>query len=74
MVLDPGDTVLLYTDGLVESRKDIDEGQARLLALAAAHRTRPAAELPRYLVTRMHDVVLHADDTVVLALRRTASA
>lgn len=71
VVLAPGDTVLLYTDGLVESRKDLDEGQARLLALAEAHRALPAASLPRELVTRMHDVVLHADDTVVLALRRT---
>ncbi|WP_439379003.1 PP2C family protein-serine/threonine phosphatase [Amycolatopsis lexingtonensis] len=68
--LAPGDTLLLYTDGLVESRKDIDEGQARLLAVAETHRTHPAATLPRELVTRMHDVVRHADDTVVLALRR----
>ncbi|WP_033262599.1 PP2C family protein-serine/threonine phosphatase [Amycolatopsis vancoresmycina] len=74
VVIEPGDTVLLYTDGLVESRKDIDEGQARLLALAQAHRDRSTAGLPRDLVTRMHDVVLHADDTVVLALRRTAVA
>jgi serine phosphatase RsbU (regulator of sigma subunit) len=71
VVLGPGDTLLLYTDGLVESRKDIDEGQARLLALAETHRSWPAAGLPRELVTRMHDVVQHADDTVVLALRRT---
>ncbi|MET8851998.1 PP2C family protein-serine/threonine phosphatase [Amycolatopsis sp. NPDC004625] len=74
LVIEPGDTVLLYTDGLVESRKDIDEGQARLLDLAEANRTRPTAALPRELVTRMHDVVLHADDTVVLALRRTSVA
>ncbi|MEU5266357.1 PP2C family protein-serine/threonine phosphatase [Amycolatopsis sp. NPDC021455] len=74
VVLAPGDTVLLYTDGLVESRKDLDEGQARLLTVAAAHRALPAASLPRELVTRMHDVVLHADDTVVLALRRTPAA
>ncbi|MGW3993602.1 PP2C family protein-serine/threonine phosphatase [Amycolatopsis sp. NPDC004772] len=74
VVLDPGDTVLLYTDGLVESRKDIDEGQARLLALAGRLCAHPVADLPRELVTRMHDVVLHADDTVVLALRRTPFA
>ena len=71
VVLAPGDTVLLYTDGLVESRKDVDEGQSRLLALAERLCTHPAADLPRELVTRMHDVVLHADDTVVLTLRRT---
>ncbi|MER6798220.1 PP2C family protein-serine/threonine phosphatase, partial [Amycolatopsis mediterranei] len=74
VVLAEGDTVLLYTDGLVESRKDVDEGQSRLLKLAEAHRIRPVAGLPRELVTRMHDVVLHADDTVVLALRRTAAS
>lgn len=66
-----GDTLLLYTDGLVESRKDIDEGQARLLPLARDLRGRPAAVLPRELVTRMHDVVTYADDTVAIALRRS---
>ncbi|SEF20200.1 Serine phosphatase RsbU, regulator of sigma subunit [Amycolatopsis pretoriensis] len=68
--LAPGDTLLLYTDGLVESRKDIDEGQARLLPLARDLRTRPAAVLPRELVARMHDFVTYADDTVAIALRR----
>ncbi|EME60904.1 PP2C family protein-serine/threonine phosphatase [Amycolatopsis decaplanina] len=68
--LDPGDTLLLYTDGLVESRKDYLEGQTRLLNLAPAHAPLPITELPRELATRMHDVVLHADDTVVLAVRR----
>ncbi|MEU8636393.1 PP2C family protein-serine/threonine phosphatase [Amycolatopsis sp. NPDC048633] len=69
--LTPGDTLLLYTDGLVESRKDIDEGQDRLLALAREHHARPAAALPRELVTRMHDVVTYADDTVAIVVRRT---
>ncbi|WP_037314282.1 PP2C family protein-serine/threonine phosphatase [Amycolatopsis orientalis] len=69
-VLAAGDTLLLYTDGLVESRKDFQEGQTRLLALARAHATLATADLPRELVTRMHDVVLHADDTVALAVHR----
>ncbi|MEV4145643.1 PP2C family protein-serine/threonine phosphatase [Amycolatopsis sp. NPDC049691] len=69
--LAPGDTLLLYTDGLVESRKDIIEGQARLLPLARDLSARPAAVLPRELVGRMHDVVTYADDTVVIALRRS---
>ncbi|MGY6651665.1 PP2C family protein-serine/threonine phosphatase [Amycolatopsis sp. TRM77291] len=71
--LDPGDTLLLYTDGLVESRKDHLEGQDRLLDLAPAHAALPIGELPRELAVRMHDVVLHADDTVVLAVRRPRS-
>ncbi|MEA5361028.1 PP2C family protein-serine/threonine phosphatase [Amycolatopsis sp., V23-08] len=71
VTLAPGATLLLYTDGLVESRKDIDEGQARLLEVARTHAGRPTAALPREVVTRMHDVVTYADDTVLLAIRRS---
>ncbi|UOZ04954.1 PP2C family protein-serine/threonine phosphatase [Amycolatopsis sp. WQ 127309] len=71
--LTPGATLLLYTDGLVESRKDIDEGQARLLDVARAHAGRPATVLPREVVARMHDVVIYADDTVLLAIHRPAA-
>ncbi|MFJ9779675.1 PP2C family protein-serine/threonine phosphatase [Amycolatopsis sp. NPDC101161] len=71
VALAPGDTLLLYTDGLVESRKNIDEGQARLLPLARGLRTRPAAAVPRELVARMHEVVTYADDTVAMVLRRS---
>ncbi|MEV6643537.1 PP2C family protein-serine/threonine phosphatase [Amycolatopsis sp. NPDC051371] len=71
--LAPGATLLLYTDGLVETRKDVDEGQARLLELAGAHADRPATVLPSEVVERMHDVVLYADDTVLLAIRRPAA-
>jgi serine phosphatase RsbU (regulator of sigma subunit) len=69
----PGATLLLYTDGLVESRKDIDEGQARLLEAARTHADRPATVLPREVVARMHNVVVYADDTVLLAVRRPAA-
>ncbi len=71
--LAPGATLLLYTDGLVESRKDIDEGQARLLEVARTHAGRPATVLPREVVARMHDVVIYADDTVLLAIHRPAA-
>ncbi|MGK3206588.1 PP2C family protein-serine/threonine phosphatase [Amycolatopsis sp. MEPSY49] len=69
----PGDTLVLYTDGLIESRRNLEEGLARLLVHAAAHARHPIAALPAALVARMHDVVVHADDTVVLAIRRTSS-
>ncbi|AXB41630.1 PP2C family protein-serine/threonine phosphatase [Amycolatopsis albispora] len=69
--LDPGDTLLLYTDGLIESRKNYDEGETRLLALARAHARRPTTGIPRELTTQMHDVVLHIDDTVVIAIRKS---
>ncbi len=73
VALAPGATLLLYTDGLVETRKDVDEGQTRLLDVARTHADRPAAVLPREVVTRMHDVVLYADDTVLLAIHRPAA-
>ncbi|MBN6033700.1 PP2C family protein-serine/threonine phosphatase [Amycolatopsis sp. 195334CR] len=69
--LDAGDTLLLYTDGLVESRKNYDEGESRLLTLARTHAHRPTIGIPRELTGQMHDVVLHIDDTVVMAIRRT---
>ncbi|WP_409463451.1 PP2C family protein-serine/threonine phosphatase [Amycolatopsis sp. GA6-003] len=69
--LAPGDTLLLYTDGLIESRRDLDEGFDRLLDHASAHARQPIDTLPSALVARMHDVVLHTDDTVLLAVRLT---
>jgi serine phosphatase RsbU (regulator of sigma subunit) len=48
-VLDPGDRVLFFTDGLVEARNEIGElfGTDRLAASVAEHGRRPAAELLR---------------------------
>ncbi|KZB85390.1 PP2C family protein-serine/threonine phosphatase [Amycolatopsis regifaucium] len=68
--LAPGDLLLLYTDGLTESRKNHQEGEARLLAAAPRHTGKPTVTIPSALATEMHDVVLHADDTVVIAIRR----
>jgi len=64
-----GDLVVIYTDGLVESRKDFQEGEERLLAAARRNAGRPTAEIPDVLATEMLDIVLHADDTVVIAIR-----
>ncbi|MFC3455152.1 PP2C family protein-serine/threonine phosphatase [Amycolatopsis speibonae] len=64
-----GDLVVLYTDGLVESRKDFQEGEERLLAAARRNAGRPTADIPDVLATEMLDIVLHADDTVVIAIR-----
>ncbi len=70
LTLRRGETLLLYTDGLIEGRKDLTEGEERLLAMARRLAGLPTAELPGRLVAGMHDVVLHADDTVVIAIRR----
>ncbi|MFE5505015.1 PP2C family protein-serine/threonine phosphatase [Amycolatopsis japonica] len=65
-----GDLLLLYTDGLTESRKNHQEGEGRLLAAARRHAGESTATIPHTLAAEMHDIVLHADDTVVIAIRR----
>ncbi|SDJ55242.1 Serine phosphatase RsbU, regulator of sigma subunit [Streptomyces indicus] len=69
----PGDLLVLYTDGLTESRRDPIEGEARLKACAAELRHHPIEEIPGALAARLHTRILHADDTVALAVRRTDS-
>ncbi|MFJ4778082.1 PP2C family protein-serine/threonine phosphatase [Streptomyces sp. NPDC088762] len=69
--LAPGDLLLLYTDGLTESRKDLIEGERRLITSARKHAHRPLGEVPAAIAADMHSVVLHADDTLALAVRIT---
>ncbi|WP_282693892.1 SpoIIE family protein phosphatase [Streptomyces sp. CC208A] len=65
-VLRPGDTLLLYTDGLIETPSaPIDEGLRRLVAEAARCRGRPLPDLLRVL----QDLSDHRDDTAMLAFR-----
>ncbi|MFF3754880.1 PP2C family protein-serine/threonine phosphatase [Streptomyces sp. NPDC002018] len=71
--LGEGDLFLLYTDGLVESRRDPREGERRLVRSARRHRHRPVQDIPGAIAADMHTVVLHADDTLALAVRRTPS-
>ncbi|MFD9700110.1 PP2C family protein-serine/threonine phosphatase [Lentzea sp. NPDC059081] len=68
-VLAPGDLLLLYTDGLVESRGDVDEGEHRLVHTAGVHAERPLGAALSAIVHDMHDVVVYTDDTVLLGLR-----
>ncbi|MEV6689128.1 PP2C family protein-serine/threonine phosphatase [Streptomyces sp. NPDC051130] len=70
--MEPGDLLLLYTDGLTESRRDLIEGESRLVKAVEQHAHRPIAEIPDAVAAEMHTVVLHADDTLALALRMTA--
>ncbi|GGU51275.1 PP2C family protein-serine/threonine phosphatase [Streptomyces lavendofoliae] len=68
--LDPGDLLVLYTDGLTESRRDPREGEQRLALAARRHRHRPIEDVPAAIAADMHTVILHPDDTVALTVRR----
>ncbi|WP_413790157.1 PP2C family protein-serine/threonine phosphatase [Streptomyces paromomycinus] len=69
--LDEGDLLVLYTDGLTESRRDPREGEQRLAESARRHRDRPVREIPGAIAEDMHTVILHSDDTLALAVRLT---
>lgn len=67
-VLTPGDTLVLYTDGLVESRtSDIDEGLERLREAAVRWSGAPPDELVDRLLTELTGTH-RADDIALLAL------
>ncbi len=69
-MLPPGATLLLFTDGLVESRSaDLDEGLARLLDAAARAGTSDPDELCDRLLSGLTGS-FRADDIALLALTR----
>jgi len=69
LVLDPGDTVLLYTDGLVERRDDsLDIRLEALRAAVAAAPTDLQTSL-EHLTTTLVEDELRVDDIAMLALR-----
>ncbi|MER6119562.1 PP2C family protein-serine/threonine phosphatase [Streptomyces sp. NPDC001743] len=67
--MDPDDLLVLYTDGLTESRRDPIEGEERLIASARRRARAPTAAIPGAVAQDMHTVVLHADDTLALVVR-----
>lgn len=70
--MDPDDLLVLYTDGLTESRRDPIEGEERLIASARRRARAPTAAIPGAVAQDMHTVVLHADDTLALVVRMGA--
>ncbi|MBW0118029.1 SpoIIE family protein phosphatase [Pseudonocardia abyssalis] len=70
IVLPPGSTLLLYTDGLVERRRDPDgRANADLLELVRAHAHRPLGEFCDHLV---RDTAADTDDDIVVLAVRVA--
>jgi anti-sigma regulatory factor (Ser/Thr protein kinase) len=72
LVLGRSETLVLYTDGLIEARRDIVAGLADLRAALAETARYPVRHLPRVLVERALDGAQRSDDTLALALRRRA--
>jgi serine phosphatase RsbU (regulator of sigma subunit) len=68
--LEPGSTLVLFTDGLVETRgRSLEEGFERLaVALSAASES--ADDICEYLIREMQRGRLQEDDVAVLVIRR----
>ena len=64
------DTLVLYTDGLIEATKDIVTGLERITAAAAETARYPAPHLARALVERSLSGAMRRDDSLALVLRR----
>ncbi|MGH9154590.1 MAG: ATP-binding SpoIIE family protein phosphatase [Acidimicrobiales bacterium] len=71
--LDRSDTVILYTDGLIESGKDIVAGLDALVRAGREVSDYPADHLARALVHRAIAGGRRRDDTVALVLRRRST-
>jgi PAS domain S-box-containing protein len=68
--LEPGDTLLLYTDGVVEAGKDILTGTRRLTADAHRLAHLPADDYVVSLLDRALAGAMRRDDSLLLAVRR----
>ena len=68
--LDRSDTLVLYTDGLIEATKNILEGLDQLAGSARATSSYPASSMARAVVERQLADAARRDDSLALVLRR----
>ncbi len=69
IILNPSDTLVLYTDGLVEAQRDILLGLEMLAENASKARDLAAPELARALVELSLEGAARRDDTLALVIR-----
>lgn len=67
--LGPGDSLILYTDGLIEGTKDVLHGEEALMEHARVLSTLPAEEIATGLVERTLAPVERRDDSLALVVR-----
>ncbi len=70
LTLGRADTLILYTDGLIEATKDILVGLERITRAASETAQYPAPHLARALVERSLSGAMRRDDSLALVLRR----
>ena len=70
LTLGRGDTLVLYTDGLIEAGQDILVGLERICAAAGETAKYPAPHMARALVERSLAGAMRRDDSLALVLRR----
>lgn len=78
LVLQPGDTLVLYTDGITEPENPEEEeyGQDRLRDVCIANRAQPLAQLKSAMEKDLHEFVRGVpflDDRTMVLIRRVAS-
>ncbi len=73
-VLQPNESLVLYTDGLIEARKNVIDGMDSLVRHASDVASLPAAQFADELVRRSLEGAYRRDDSLALVLRRTQVA
>lgn len=68
--LETRDLLVLYTDGVIETSKDVVEGQRALLDAVSTHREDVLETLPDELLDALLTDAGHSDDALLLLLRR----
>jgi sigma-B regulation protein RsbU (phosphoserine phosphatase) len=74
-VLEPGDLLVIYTDGAIEVTSPAEEefGESRLQEICLAERTNPLAEMSRRIEESLYEFSQGAplpDDLTLVAIRR----
>lgn len=69
--LHPQGLALLYTDGLIESTRNIIEGMERLPEVLGRAAELPTVDVPKAVVDDMLSGGAHSDDTVAISIRWT---